>query len=252
LAAFLLITNGIPQRLAPAGNCISIGAGIIHCRMGTRREPRVAARLPVRIVGTDASGRPFSENVFTGDISRYGARLVGVKAHVLAGEVVGMTQGESKGRFVVQWAGQPETPQAGQLGLLNNHPERWKWNMPLPPAYMDNYAGEARAEGERRRHPRVKSMNSVQVQRTDQAAPIWGKTVDLSAGGCFVDMPIPLDQGSRVKITLWVKDRKLWAKGEVVSSRPGFGIGIQFTEMSAADRQQLTDFLNGLSPVRQK
>lgn len=220
--------------------------------MGTRREPRVPARLPVRIVGTDADGRPFSENVFTVDISRYGAKLEGIKAHVLAGEVVGMTQGDSKGRFVVQWAGPPETPQAGQLGLLNNTPDKWKWDAPLPPAYMDNYAGEARAGGERRRYPRLKSMNSVQVQASDQSAPIWGKTVDLSEGGCFVDMPIPLDQGSRVKISLWVKDSKLWAKGNVVSSRPGFGIGIQFTEMSARDSQRLTEFLKGLGQLRQK
>ena len=220
--------------------------------MGTRREPRVPARLPVRIFGTDANGRPFSENVFTVDISRYGAKLEGMKAQLLAGEVLGMTQGDSKGRFVVQWAGPPETPQAGQLGLLNNTPDKWKWDAPLPPAYMDNYAGEARAGGERRRHPRVKSMNSVQVQAESQGAPIWGKTVDLSEGGCFVDMPIPLDQGSRVKITLWVKDSKLWAKAKVISSRPGFGIGIQFTDMSAADTQVLADFIKSLSQVRQK
>jgi hypothetical protein len=148
--------------------------------------------------------------------------------------------------------GPPDTPQAGQLGLLNNTPDKWKWDTPLPPAYIDNYAGEARAGGERRRHPRKKSMNSVQVQAEGQGAPIWGKTVDLGEGGCFVEMPIPLDKGTRVKITLWVKESKLWAKGKVVSSRPGFGIGIQFTEISAGDSHQLTDFLKSLSQVRQR
>jgi hypothetical protein len=215
--------------------------------MGTRREPRVPAKLAVRVIGTDAEGKPFSENVNTADISRYGARLEGLKANLLPGEVVGLTHGESKGRFVVQWAGQAETPRAGQVGLFNNAPDKWKWNMPLPPAYIDNYAGETRAGGERRQHPRMKSMNSVQVQPENQNAPIWGKTVDLSEGGCFVDMPIPLEKNTRVKITMWVKEHKLWAKGKVVSSRPGFGNGIQFTEMSAIDSQRLTEFLKSLA-----
>ena len=219
--------------------------------MGTRREPRVPANLSVRVFGTDADGKPFSENVLTADISRYGARLAGVQARVRPGEVVGMSHGESKGRFVVQWVGEPDTPRSGQLGLLNRAPEKWKWEATLPPAYMDNYAGgAARAGGERRQHPRIRSANSAQVQGEGDAAPIWGKTVDISEGGCFIEMPIPLEEGSRVKVTLWVKERKLWAKGRVVSSRPGFGIGVQFTEMSPGDSQQLTDFLKTLIQVR--
>jgi hypothetical protein len=220
--------------------------------MGTRREPRIPARLAVRIFGSDAQGRPFSENLYTVDISRFGAKLTGMQAEVMIGEVVGMSHGANKGRFVVQWVGKSKTRQEGQLGLLNNTPEKWKWEVPLPPAYMDNYAGEARAAGDRRQHPRIKSIHSVQVQGEGQAAPIWGKTVDLSEGGCFVEMPIPLEKGSRVKVTLWIKDRKLWAKGDVVSSRPGFGIGIHFTEMSTPDTQVLSEFVNDLIPVRPK
>jgi hypothetical protein len=214
--------------------------------MGTRREPRIPAQLDVRIFGTDANGRPFSENVQTVDISRYGAKLQGLKASILVGEIVGMSHGPSKGRFVVQWAGQPQTRQAGQLGLLNNAPDKWKWEMALPPAYIDNYAGEARAAGDRRRHVRMKSVNSAQVQPEGDAAPIWGKTVDISEGGCFVDMPIPLDKGTRIKVTLWIKDRKLWTKGKVISSRPGFGNGIEFTDMSAADTLVLNGYLDDL------
>jgi hypothetical protein len=220
--------------------------------MGTRREPRVPASLPVRIFGSDATGRPFSENVNTVDISRYGAKLEGMKAQVLPGEVVGMSHGTSKGRFVVQWAGQPETLQAGQIGLLNNAPDKWTWETKLPPAYIDNYAGQARAGGERRKHSRLKTVNSVQVQPEGNAAPIWGKTLDISEGGCFVEMPIPLETGTRIKITLWIKDRKLWSKAKIISSRPGFGNGVQFTDMSVADTQVLTEFLETLRQPRQK
>jgi PilZ domain len=219
--------------------------------MGTRREPRVPAKLPVRIFGSDATGRPFSENVRTVDISRYGAKLEGMKALLAAGEVVGMSHGASKGRFVVQWAGQPETSQAGQLGLLNNAPDKWTWEMKLPPAYIDNYAGGARAAGDRRKHVRMKSANSVQVQPEGDSAPIWGKTIDISEGGCFVEMPIPLEVNTHIKITLWIDDRKLWSKARIVSKRPGFGNGVHFTEMSAADTQVLDSFLKSLRESRQ-
>lgn len=218
--------------------------------MGTRREPRVLVRLPVRIFGTDANGRRFSEDVHTADISRYGTRLNGVLAQLRVGEVVGVTHGESKGRFVVQWTGEPGTERAGQVGLFNNAPEKWTWETPLPPAYIDNYSGPARGNQERRKYPRYKSVNSVQIQGQGQAAPIWGKTVDLSEGGCFIDMQIPLDVGGRVKLILWVKERKLFATGRVTSRRPGFGNGVQFTEMSALDSQKLTEFLQALAEAR--
>ena len=60
-------------------------------------------------------------------------------------------------------------------------------------------------------------------------------------------MQIPLDVGGRVKLILWVKERKLFATGKVTSRRPGFGNGVQFTEMSALDSQKLTEFCK-LSP----
>jgi hypothetical protein len=63
-------------------------------------------------------------------------------------------------------------------------------------------------------------------------------------------MPIPLDKGSQVRLMIWVKDSKVWAKGKVVSSRPGFGIGVKFTDMSPLDSQNLTEFLNSLKQNR--
>jgi hypothetical protein len=62
-------------------------------------------------------------------------------------------------------------------------------------------------------------------------------------GGCFLEMPNPLPQGTQIKIALWVNDAKLWATGKVVTSTPGFGIGVQFIEISEQDKGQLQRFL---------
>lgn len=214
--------------------------------MGQRREPRKEIRLPVRIFGTDAQGRTFSENVFTLDISHAGARLTGVQAEIKPGETVGVTCGKNRGRFSVKWTGRTGTPQQGQVGLENLAPEKPLWDCELPSPTVDAHARQGKGL-ERRKHPRLKSMNSVELHAQGQSSLIWGKALDLSLGGCFVEMPIPLKQGTPLKVGLWIQDRKLWLMGKVASSRPGFGIGIQFTEVSPQDTEQLQQFLRSIT-----
>jgi len=213
--------------------------------MGQRREPRTQISLPVRIFGTDVNGRLFSENVMTVDISREGACLDGVKAEIKAGEIVGLTQGTNKGRFTVMWVGQQGSPQQGKIGLQNLAPQKPLWDMVLTSG-ADAFAHQSKG-AERRLHPRVKTMNSVELHPNGQSAPIWGKAADLSLGGCFIEMPIPLTKGTLLKVGLWINERKLWLSGKVVNSRPGFGIGIQFTEVAREDLERMRQFLQGLS-----
>jgi hypothetical protein len=59
-------------------------------------------------------------------------------------------------------------------------------------------------------------------------------------------MAIPLPEGSRVKAGLWLNSAKVWTEGQVVSSTPGFGIGVQFTEVAESDMLTLKRFLNDL------
>ena len=68
-------------------------------------------------------------------------------------------------------------------------------------------------------------------------------------GGCFVEMPIPLRQGVKLKMALWIRETKLWTRAKVVSSRPGFGIGLQFTEIADADKAVLKDFLRSITRI---
>ena len=214
--------------------------------MGQRREPRTQIRLPVRIFGTDQDGRPFSENVFTIDVSREGARLQGVQARIKVGEIIGLSHGTNKGRFRVKWTGQIGSAAQGQIGLQNNDPRKALWTVALPEPKIDSYGRQSKA-AERRLHPRLKSTNSVELHPDGQAAPIWGKASDLSLGGCFVEMPMPLKVGTSIKVGLWIKESKLWVTGKVVNSRPGFGIGVQFTAMTSEDADRLRTFLQSIT-----
>jgi hypothetical protein len=211
--------------------------------MGKRREPRKEIKVPVRIFGTDGSGEIFSEKVFTENVSQHGVELSGVQAQPKVDEIVGVTYGKTKGHFRVKWVGQRGSASAGRLGLLNLSPEKSLWDFPLPPPGFD---GSVRDMRDRRATPRLKSVNSVEVYPAGESAPIRTRTADLGLGGCFLEMPNPLPQGTRIRIALWVKEFKLWANAEVVTSTPGFGIGVKFAEMTDQDRNQLSQFLESV------
>jgi hypothetical protein len=211
--------------------------------MGKRHQPRKELKMPVRIFGTDMHGQVFSETVETVDISKDGAQLAGVKAPLAADEIIGLTYAQKKVHFRVKWTGKPGTPQAGRIGLLNLTPEKPLWDGSLPENVMDNYKWQA---GERRQHPRFKVVLSVELQ-PEQGAAIWANAADLSVGGCFVEMAIPLKKSARLKIGLWIDGAKVWFQGEVASSTPGFGIGIKFTKLTETEVTRLKSFLQSQS-----
>jgi hypothetical protein len=215
--------------------------------MGKRREPRKEIKVPVRIFGTDSGGQIFSEKVFTINVSQQGVELIGVQAKPSVDEIVGLTYGVIKAHFRVKWVGQPGTPKAGHLGLLNLAPEKAFWDFPLPPPSFD---GSMRDAHDRRTSPRVKCASSVEIYRTGETTPIRTRTADLSLGGCFLEMPNPLAKGIQVRIALWVRESKLWANGEVVTSTPGFGIGVKFTEITQQDKNQLKEFIGSMARIR--
>jgi PilZ domain len=212
--------------------------------MGKRREPRKEVQVPVRIFGTDAQGKIFSENVTTVSVSHSGASLTGVRSQLKIDEILGLTHGANKVHFRVKWLGAPGTPSEGSVGLLNLTPERPLWGFLLPSPIMDNFRGGPRAD--RRLFPRVKCAVSVELRGAGQATA-WAKAADLSLGGCFVEMAIPLKQSTNIEITLWLGETKLKLKGSVASSSPGFGIGVKFTGVRETDRKLLGAFLPTLA-----
>lgn len=213
--------------------------------MGKRREPRKAMQVPVRIFGTDVDGKIFSEKVTTASVSNSGVRLDGVRARLTVDEIVGLTYGKNKVHFRVKWVGIPGTPTEGAVGLVNLTPERPLWDFPLPHPVLDNFREDSR--GDRRTSPRVKCAVSVEL-KVEGEASMWGKASDLSIGGCFVEMPIPLKQGTKFEIVLWISGTKLKVQAAVASSAPGYGIGIRFIDVSSQDKELLRGFISTISP----
>jgi len=216
--------------------------------MGKRKEPRKEVQVPVRIFGTDRDGAVFSQKAVTVNISRSGVELAAVEAELVHDEIVGLTYGPNKVHFRVKWVGKPGSRKAGHVGLLNISPEKPLWDFPVPTESHDAYQG---APAERRVHPRFRCQNSVEIH-VHNGASFWGTVADLSLGGCYVVMPLPLEAGTRVKIGIWFDQTKAWAEAEVAHSTPGFGVGVRFKEISEQDVNLIRNFLGKLSPFSKK
>lgn len=216
--------------------------------MVSRREPRKDVRVPVRIFGTDAAGKTFNENVFTVNVSRGGAMVIEVKTQLKVGEVIGVVYGKSKTRYEVRWIGAPATPQQNLAGLQSVKSEEIIWDFPLPATTEDLV--RARSLNERRQHPRRRCSLSVEIHPASQESRVWGRVSDISLGGCFVEMQSTLKEGTKVRLALWIQEKKLWAVGKVAAARLGSGVGIEFEEIKTDDREQLKRYLDTLASTR--
>jgi hypothetical protein len=216
--------------------------------MGRRREPRKEIQVPVRIFGTNDSGQTFSEKAVTVNVSQRGAELSGVQPRLKLDEIIGLAYGKNRVHFRVKWIGQPGTPKAGRLGLLNTSPDKPLWDFPLPPSAPDTHQPKF---AEARKEPRFKCNNSVEIH-AQGGASFWASIADLSISGCYVEMAIPLPVGTKVRVGIWIAETKSWADGEVAYSTPGFGTGVRFIRISASDLERIQQYLATLTIFTKK
>ena len=101
-------------------------------------------------------------------------------------------------------------------------------------------------EGNRREETRYACRVGAEVYRTGNKVPTYSCLTDLSAGGCYLEVPLPFPQGTSVEITVRTHDMKLHLRGAVQSSHPGYGMGVAFelkTREELENVQKLTEFV---------
>lgn len=99
---------------------------------------------------------------------------------------------------------------------------------------------------DRRRHPRIKCFVAVELRPEGSTTPIWGNLSNTSIGGCCVETATPVPTGVNLEVGLWLANGKIWVKGMVlngVAMRSNPAVRIRFSEMDAADREVLRQFL---------
>jgi hypothetical protein len=72
---------------------------------------------------------------------------------------------------------------------------------------------------------------------------VRGNLADLSLGGCYIEMMIPLPVSTQLDLVIWLGNSKLATPGLVTSSHAGFGVGVKFIGMGKPERQVLEQYL---------
>ncbi len=237
--------------------------------MGKRRDNRVVVSMGVRVSGIDYDGNPFTQTAQTIDVSRTGARLSGIRCLRGPGEMVTIECGGLSARFLVVWVGQPGSSEDGHFGVKALQPEKRIFRVdpgaPRPDVYVPPLQQPSEPfvptpptpsspwdRSERRGAKRIRCSGTGHITQPGVAFPIWAKVADVSMGGCYVELVFAIPRGSIVDVSLTINNKTFAAKGKVVTSHPGVGIGIRFSHISPEDQKILADLLEELTAIKRR
>jgi hypothetical protein len=108
-------------------------------------------------------------------------------------------------------------------------------------------ATSAAIEHDRRLHARYTLQVQVELRGEGTEVPMRLETTDLSRGGCYVQLLMPLSVGTPVRVTLWLDGCSIVIHGRVVTRHPQFGNGIMFAEFEGDGEQLLKRYLDGIT-----
>jgi hypothetical protein len=102
-------------------------------------------------------------------------------------------------------------------------------------------------ESNRRLHARYTVQVQIEIRQEGSDIPMRLETTDLSLGGCYIQLMIPLSVGIRLQATLWLDGYPIVIRGLVVTRHPQFGNGIMFVEIEGQGEQLLIRYLDAIT-----
>jgi CheY-like chemotaxis protein len=93
------------------------------------------------------------------------------------------------------------------------------------------------------------SRNSPESEKDDP--PIHCRLTDLSSGGCYVESNTPFPAGTRLGLSMRVGEVAVQAEGLVRVMHPEIGMGIEFTQKTAEQHDQVEKFIRALMEAKE-
>jgi CheY-like chemotaxis protein len=118
---------------------------------------------------------------------------------------------------------------------------------PTVPAPGPKKSGLVANAGNRRGETRLACKVGAEIYGVNRGVPNFCTLSDISEGGCYVEMPSPLSGESSVEILVRTARTKLKVTGQVMTTHPGFGMGVRFIFRDSAAREELLRLLAVLS-----
>jgi len=100
------------------------------------------------------------------------------------------------------------------------------------------------APPDRRQHLRFQLAVQIELRPDGTNVPMRLQTSDLGMGGCYVEIALTLDIGTKLDIALWLDQQKVTMRGVVVTRHPQFGNGIEFAGIGPESERLLYSFLD--------
>jgi hypothetical protein len=112
---------------------------------------------------------------------------------------------------------------------------------------FDSQPSTSTATGaERRRYPRRTVQVQLELHQEGSDIPIRLETTDLSRGGCYVQLMMPLAVGGRVEAKLWLDGQPIVIRGRIVTRHPQFGNGIMFMDYEGEAEILLNRYIDAI------
>ena len=108
----------------------------------------------------------------------------------------------------------------------------------------DQSASSSSSQEDRRQSPRYNINVQIEVHERDSDVPLRLQTADLSRGGCYIQLMMPLPVGAYLDCKLWLGDKSVEARGRVVTRHPQFGNGIILLDFKGDGAQVLASYLD--------
>jgi hypothetical protein len=190
----------------------------------------------------DADGRPFFQNANASNISSEGAMLSGINHPLKAGDVIGVQHSEKKARFKVVWVVDGGVARKIEVGvqILPNQQSPWQ-------ELAKTEKAEVAPAKNKRRYVRHKVLFPLEIGFEDaRRTHMQTNATDIGGRGCYVETLLPLQLGTKVKITFWMDSEKVQTSGVVRASDGGVGMGIEFTQLDNQVQERLQKHLDNL------
>ena len=107
-------------------------------------------------------------------------------------------------------------------------------------------ATAVQTERDRRLHPRYTVQVQIELHQEGNDVPIRLATTDLSRGGCYIELLMPLPIGTHIQATLWLDGQPIVIQGRVVTCHPQYGNGMMFEKFEGQAEQLLHQYLDAI------
>src|ERR1700691_2734951 len=134
----------------------------------------------------------------------------------------------------------PVQPSASSASAGQSFASQSRAGEKAPEAKDSSFVSNA---GNRRGELRFACKLGAEVYSLGTTVPNRCTLSDISEGGCYVEMPSPLTGQSGVEILVRTADTKLRIRGQVLTTHPGFGMGVRFMFRDSVEREEIMRLL---------